>query len=212
MSHVAYDALVFDLDGTLWDATAASAIGWSRAGRAHGIEREISAGDIASVCGLTFDCCARTLFPEAFAPGSRPLLRDLPRYEEAAVREHGGVLYDGVASGLAALSERAPLFVLSNCHRWYLDLFLDQSGLRPLFRDSLCHGDTGLPKAENLELLRERHALRRPVYAGDTGGDREAARLAGFAFLHAAWGFGQLEHTPAFTSFPELREHLLRGG
>ncbi len=201
---------MFDLDGTLWDATEASALGWERAGRAHGLEREVSAADIASVCGLPFDECARTLFPEVAGPGCEPLLRDLARYEEAAVRERGGVLYAGVGEGLAALSERAPLFVLSNCQRWYLDLFLDQSALRPLFRDSLCHGDTGLAKAENLALLRERHALRRPAYVGDTQGDREAARRAGFDFLYAAYGFGGLDESVRFASFSELRAYLLR--
>jgi beta-phosphoglucomutase-like phosphatase (HAD superfamily) len=50
-----FDALIFDLDGTLWDACEASALGWTRAARAQGIDRRVTAAEIAGVCGLTFE-------------------------------------------------------------------------------------------------------------------------------------------------------------
>jgi phosphoglycolate phosphatase len=196
-----WDALVFDLDGTLWDATEASAVGWSEAARAHGLDVTLSAADIGRVCGMPFEACARTLFPDLDDGRLQALMPDLHRHEEAAVRERGGRIYPGVGDGLRRLAAAdAPLFVLSNCTRWYLELFLERAGLAGVFRGTLCHGDTGLDKAGNLRLLRERHGLRAPVYVGDTASDAAASRAAGYDFAYAAYGFGEVE-APRLESF-----------
>jgi phosphoglycolate phosphatase len=207
----AFDSIVFDLDGTLWDATAASAEGWTRGARTYGQRREITAIEIAGVCGLPFATCARTLFPDLSREELDALLPDLEQHEQRAVRERGGLLYPGVRAYLPRLAKCSPLFLLSNCQRWYMDAFLDQSGLRGVFRGTLCHGDTGLSKAENLAVLQKRHDLREPVYVGDTVSDREAARIAGCTFLHAAWGFGSVEGAPAFLTFRDLATWLNPG-
>jgi len=196
-----------DLDGTLWDATGASAAGWTRAAPSQGIDRELSAADIGSVCGLPFEACVDRLFPDLSEARRLALRPHLAPSEEAAVRELGGRLYDGVGEGLRALAERVPLDPLSNCHRWYLDLFLGQTGLTDVFRETLCHGDTGQGKASNLRRLFERHGSRAPVYVGDTPGDARACREAGCAFVFAADGFGEVE-APRFESFREVCAHL----
>lgn len=100
------------------------------------------------------------------------------------------------------------MLLLSNCHRWYLEIFLAQAGLEPVFADTLCHGDTGLGKAANLRLLRERHGYGPIAHAGDTEGDRRACAEAEVEFVYAAYGFGALDALPAFASFAELRAHL----
>ena len=203
-----YDALVFDLDGTLWDATEASAVGWTRAARARGVACELSAADMGRVCGLPFDACVEILFPDLSASERRALVPDLARGEEAAVREQGGRIYPDVTTGLRRLAMRGPVLLLSNCHRWYLERFLEQSRLGPVFVDTLCHGDNGEDKATNLERLRTQHGFARPAYVGDTHGDRRACEIADYAFLYAAWGFGDLEVRPAFASFGALCARL----
>jgi phosphoglycolate phosphatase len=204
----AYDGVCFDLDGTLWDATAASAEGWTRAARRHGLERALSTDDIGRVCGLAFDDCVSLLFPDLPPAKAQALAPDLKRCEREAVIARGGVLYPGVAQGLARLAERRRLFLLSNCERWYLEAFFTQTGLAHCFDDTLCHGDTGLPKHQNLVLLRRRHGWRRPVYVGDTEGDQQAAQGADFAHLHVRYGFGRVAEAPAFDDFASLCAHL----
>ena len=44
---------------------------------------------------------------------------------------------------------------------------------------------------------------------GDTEGDQSAAETAGIDFVHAAYGFGDLDHPEAFSDFATLCEHLL---
>lgn len=204
----AHDAIVFDLDGTLWDATQASARGWTRAARAHGVARDVTPLQIAGVCGLPFEACVGRLFPDVDEATLAALKPDLARCEEAAVRERGGELYPGVAVGLRGLAKARPLFLVSNCDRWYLELFLEHSGLADLFRDGLCHGDTGQPKARTLARLRERHDLRVPVYVGDTEGDRAAARDAGYAFVWASYGFGELDGAARHDDFAQVCARL----
>ena len=61
------------------------------------------------------------------------------------------------------------------------------------FDDSLAHGTYGLCKADNIALIVERHALKRPAYVGDTQLDVDSAHAAGIAAIWAAYGFGTAE-------------------
>lgn len=195
------DAFVFDLDGTLWDATGASAKGWSLAAQEQGFPRRLTHEDIGRICGLPFDECVEVLFPDLTPEEREGLGPKLALAEEDAVKAEGGCLYDGVVAGLQQLAAHRPILLLSNCHRWYLEAFLQQSGLAPVFAETLCHGDTGLAKGGNLALLRDRHGFGGAAYVGDTQGDREACQEAGYEFFYASYGFGTLDVTPAYETF-----------
>lgn len=202
------DAFVFDLDGTLWDATGSSANGWGRAAEEQGFSRKLTHEDIGRICGLPFDECVEVLFPDLTPEERAHLGPHLARAEEEAVRADGGCLYDGVVSGLQQLASLRPVLLLSNCHRWYLEVFLEQSGLEAVFAETLCHGDTGLPKSGNLALLRDRHGFGEAAYVGDTRGDQEACEVAGYEFVYAAYGFGTLDAKPAHRTFEDVRSAL----
>ena len=56
-----------------------------------------------------------------------------------------------------------------------------------------------------------RNGMKRPLYIGDTQGDYEAATAAGVPFLHAAYGFGAIDHeVPFVRAFAELPAALQR--
>ena len=93
---------------------------------------------------------------------------------------------------LLTIAGRMPIFVVSNCQSGYIELFLRQTKLGAVVRDTECWGNTGRSKAENLTLLVARNGLRRAAYVGDTEGDRVAAVSAGVPFVHAAYGFGEV--------------------
>jgi len=191
MRNVRPDALVFDLDGTLWDAAAASAEGWNHALEELGMPARVSVDEIRSVSGTPFEGCVAILLSKLGPPSDR-LLRSLEAHERAVLEETGGALYPGVAEGLRLLAEVHPLYVVSNCPDWYLKAFLRSSGLRDRFTGWDCHGASGLPKAVMLQNLMRRCVLQAAVYLGDTQGDQEAAAAAGMTFVHARYGFGDL--------------------
>jgi phosphoglycolate phosphatase len=56
-----YDALIFDIDGTLWNASPASAKGWTRGLAQLGIDKAISAEQIEQVAGYPYEQCVDIL-------------------------------------------------------------------------------------------------------------------------------------------------------
>lgn len=209
MQRVKYDALIFDLDGTLWDAAPASTEGWNRALAQLHLPLRLAVADIRSVAGNPTPRCFEILLPP-LCPLPEATFRLFMERERETIEKLGGVLYGGVADGLPRLAARYRLLLVSNCPQWYLDSFFSFSGLRACFTDWDCHGMSGLPKSAMLERLCSRHALRSAVYVGDTQGDRDAAEQAGMEFAHARYGFGSAEPaTMSFDSFLDLVAHFL---
>lgn len=204
------DSVVFDLDGTLWDTCATCAIGWNNVLRRHGIPfREITADDIRAITGRPHDDCIRQVFAGLAEPQLALLTAETAAEDVRLVAEIGGTLYPGVEAGLARLSRRLPLFIVSNCQAGYIETFLSWSGMAERFRDFECWGNTGLSKAANLKALIERNGLRAPVLVGDTAGDRSAARECGVPYVHVDWGFGDADGAERrFSSFDALTEWL----
>ena len=105
---------------------------------------------------------------------------------------------------LTDLSRRYPLFVVSNCEKGYIEAYFAGTGMGKYFTDFESAGNTGLPKSENIALVVKRHGLKRPVYVGDTALDCRSAQEAGVPFIHAAYGFGNVEEVPAIHSLEAL--------
>ena len=111
---------------------------------------------------------------------------------------------------LQKLSARYPLFIISNCEDGYIQSFLEAHQFGTYFTDFECPGRTGLLKADNIRLMKERHHLTSPVYVGDTDGDRTAAEAAGVPFVFAAYGFGSaMRYDYKIDSFEQLTELFL---
>jgi phosphoglycolate phosphatase len=200
------DALIFDLDGVLWDTNATCALGWNRVLARLGIaHREIVADDIRAVCGQPHPEAVRRVFPD-LPRDQIELIADHTQGEDVRlIAERGGELFPGVREFVPLLRERLPLAIVSNCQSGYVEVFLETSGLARYFVDFECWGNTGRGKADNLRAVIERNDLRAPLFVGDTEGDREASLANRVRFVHAAYGFGRVaacDH--AIGSFGEL--------
>ncbi|HEY4013604.1 MAG TPA: HAD family hydrolase [Polyangiaceae bacterium] len=210
MPHI--DGVLFDLDGTLWDTTAACAAGWNRVLRRHGIaSREIVAEDVRKVAGKPHEACIRESFPGLAERDLRRLIDETPGEDIRMVAELGGALFPGVVLGLGRLARRWPLFIVSNCQAGYIETFLRLNGLERTFRDFECWGRTRRSKADNLRNVIARNRLARPVFVGDTDGDQSAARACGVPFVHASYGYGACE-SPDFRAAHFLEVVGLVGG
>jgi len=202
------DAIIFDIDGTLWNACPASAKGWNIGLEKLGIEQKITSKQIENVAGNSYEKCIDILLP-GFQEKYPELLDTLNSSEIEVVKSDGGKFYDGVINGIKALASSYKIFLVSNCQDWYMELFLKFSGLEPVLTGFDCHGMSGLPKHKMLKRIASDYALINPVYIGDTEGDESAAKLANMDFIHATYGFGKPQNeVKSFDSFDNILKYL----
>lgn len=186
--------IIFDLDGTLWDATEQMLPAWNRVMARYSDREPMTLPELRSYMGKTVEEIAAAALP-ALPKEQRVEVFNRCSVEELPwLREHPGTLYPDVPQVLRTLCKRYPLYIVSNCQDGYIQTFLEVSGLGDCFAGFTCSGMTGHGKGENLKMMVEKHQIQRPLYIGDTQGDCNACRFAGVPFIHAAYGMGQVDH------------------
>ena len=205
-------ALIFDLDGTLWDVTEALTALWRAELKRAGAKHELTHDELMGALGLGPKELADRLAPELPEDMRLPFFYRVSKAENDFIPQYGAKLYPGLTETLEALSKTYRLMIASNCVHGYIETFLDYSGTWDLFCDFLHPGLTGLPKAGNIRLLMERNGIAEVAMVGDTVLDFEAAQGAEVPFIHAAYGFGRVPEAKwrigQFTDLPDVAEQV----
>jgi phosphoglycolate phosphatase len=205
------DAIIFDIDGTLWDACLATVAGWQGGLNKLEIQKRITVEQIKNKVGHTQKEILEIVFP-GLMQRYPDLLKTINDYEAASIKRDGGIFYVGVIDGIRKLASYYKIFIVSNCADWYMDALLDFSGLRPFVAGFDCNGLSNLPKGEMLLKMKNDFSLKNPVYVGDTASDEEAARLSEMDFIHVSYGFGKPKgKAKTFGSFERLVGYFIDG-
>ncbi|MHC2993261.1 phosphoglycolate phosphatase [Pontibacter sp. HJ8] len=188
------DSIIFDLDGTLWDAADTVAKAWKAAKEQVDFEiQDITPEIIRSIAGTQHNLIFPMLFPHLSPEQQKELMEVSGKEEMAHIKKYGGQLYDGLEETLQYLHPRYKLFIVSNCQDGYIEAFLEHHNLQTYFRDHECSGRTGDPKDVNMKAIISRNNLESPVYVGDTQGDADAAAKAAVPFIYARYGYREVE-------------------
>lgn len=195
MQSKTIDSIIFDLDGTLWDAASTCTKAWNEALKELSYEHVLEDDFIRSVSGLKIEKIFEQHFPFIPKEQHKALITLYRKHEVIYMKELGGDLFPHTKEVLKELQKNYKLFIVSNCSSGYIENFLQFHELQNFFTDFESSGNTGLSKAENIQLIVSRNNLQNPVYIGDTSWDNEAAVSANIPFIYAAYGFGKVDDT-----------------
>ena len=188
------EAIIFDVDGTLWDSTETVAAAWNQVFiEKTDLSVRVTARELKKLFGKPLDEIMKTILPNVLEDERIRITKECFEYENEWVATKPCMLYEGMIEGIKRLSKHFQLFIVSNCQSGYIEAFLEATGVSNYIKDFTCPGETNQLKAENIKIIMERNQLKSAVYVGDTVGDMEAAQTAGIPFIYASYGFGKVE-------------------
>ena len=188
-------SIIFDVDGTLWDATPVAAKAWTRACMNAGLPySHLTKERMQAEFGKKMDDIALSLVRGVPRETSIAVGEEAIRIEDGLLRAETPEIYPGVREVFETLHERGiPVVIVSNCQAGYIEILIESHGLVPYVSGHLCYGDTGEGKPYNILESIRRFRLQDPVYVGDTAGDMAASLEAGIPFVFASYGYGEAE-------------------
>ena len=198
-------AIFFDLDGTLWDALPSLKEAYNIAMEKAGQPYRFDLKQIKSYMGLTPEETCLLAFKDKTIEEGLALFKLCYDYELVYLQDHPGTLYPHVKEVLGQLKKDYHLYIVSNADKGYIENFIASCHMEEYFEGFIQAGDTSLPKWKNILYLKEREHVDDLIYVGDTLKDKEETQKAQQKFIHAAYGFGQIEDDEYFvSSFDEL--------
>lgn len=205
--------IIFDLDGTLWDARDCACDIWNRVFDKHEEVNIRMIPELSSkLMGKTMEEIGDYLFPELPVEKRRAIMDEVGIEEVEYLQENGAVLFPDLKDTVSRLAKEHNLYIVSNCQDGYVPAFLKAHDMGSYFKDIEMSGRTGKNKGQNIKLLMERNGIEDACYVGDTDGDEKAARFAGIPFIWAAYGFGKAQAPDAvihsIVALPELLKGL----
>ncbi len=200
------DALIFDVDGTLWDSVDTCVEAWNQVLDTHSKEtKRVDRPTLQGLFGKPMDVIFQNIFPGMPAEEIDRLSNYCIEAENILLDEKPGISYPGVKEVLKNLSKHARLFIVSNCQSGYVEHCMSALDIEGYIEDFACFGDNPVSKGQNILAIMEKYDLQHPVYVGDTAGDAMACEEAEIPMIFASYGFGKVEEPwMEIASFSEL--------
>lgn len=201
------DGLILDVDGTIWNTTPLVAKAWNKViEEKHPEVPRVTAEILQGQFGKTMKTISDNLFGILSEEERKVLIDACAEQEQKELSENQtDITYSGVLKTIKELSDKVPLFIVSNCQSGYIELVMEKNQIQNYITDFECYGDTLKEKYENIQLICQRNNLKNPVYVGDTQGDCDSCNKAGVPFIWATYGFGTADNYVAkISSFPEI--------
>ena len=108
-----FDSIIFDMDGTLWDAVDSYCQIWNTTFEQFELKQVVTRDELLKCMGMPIDEIFRQIIKVDVDP--QKYLELLDKNEQEMMPILGGKLYTGVAEGIKFLSPHYKLFMVSNC-------------------------------------------------------------------------------------------------
>ena len=205
------DSLIFDMDGTLWDAADTYVASWNAGFKKENVDMTITREDLGYMMGWEKRKVLEHVMPDFDENKQERIFNTINNFRSELIPEMGGILYDGIKEGLDQLSTKYKLFIVSNCPENLITQFMDWANITHLITDEMAHGVNSQPKHYNIRLLIDKHELRSPVYIGDTETDSVESRKAQLPFVFLSYGFGKADdYDLKFDTFPVFTDYFMK--
>ncbi|PWK05637.1 HAD family hydrolase [Tumebacillus permanentifrigoris] len=211
MTPEPYEAMIFDVDGTLFQTEKVALPAFRRT--FEELKRKSPSDDeILNVFGMTIPEVWETLLPDS-SMDERDRANELLAHAEMELMQTGtGALYPGVQKTLQTLRDAGvKLFTASNGELRYVETVIETQGLLPLFDKLYCAGAYKTEKKQDLVqlLLREQHLdPDNTAMIGDRRSDITAGLANGLFTIGCDFGFAkphELDQADqVITSFDQL--------
>lgn len=202
-------AVIFDLDGTLWDVVNTTTVSANQIAEKHGLP-EVNVDDVRRSMGQPRDGSAKMFFPYLPEPEALSLIDEVISHNFDNLFVLGGNLYPDLKDTMAILSKKYNLYIVSNTPEIrYIEAFLVSSGTKELFSGVYASGAAGITKGETIKKIKNNFQPDKAVYVGDSVLDYYAANEADVPFIWADYGFGDVpEADHRISSLNELPDVL----
>lgn len=182
------DAILFDLDGTLWEVVDSTYLATKQITDKYNLP-EVTKETIIKCMGKTKDECCKLYYPSEDVERGKKLLEEGGFINNEMLKVYGGNVYSGLEETLNELKKKYKLCIVSNCIAGYIEAFLESSKLSKYFDDYIAAGKEKLKKSDAIKEVIKRNNIKNAIYVGDTIKDKEAAKEAKIEFIHARYGF-----------------------
>ena len=184
-------AIIFDLDGTLWETLDSTYTSINTVAKNHNC-KEISREKVAQNYGNNKIESAKLFFPDLEQEKAFKLLDEADAMNVENLTKNGGFLYPGLEEVLFNLQQDYDLFIVSNtATKKYIEAFLLSSKLFKYFKDYMAASEISLSKGNTLIKIMDDYYIEDAIYVGDTIKDKEAADIANIPFIQCLYGFGE---------------------
>lgn len=203
------DSIIFDMDGTLWDPMDLYEKAWNNGLKEAGVEKTMSKEDLKPLMGMEGQKVLDIILPGYSHEQQQDIYKKINDQRRSLVAQGEGNIFEGVKEGLALLSKKYRLFIVSNCPEGLIRLFMKRADISESITDEMAYGVNHKPKHHNMKILTDRYDLKQPIYVGDTDGDREQSDLAGIPFVFFSFGFGKTDqYAMKFDSFKSFTDYF----
>lgn len=202
------NGIIFDLDGTLWDARKSLLESYNLTMEKYNLSYRFDFDTVTSYMGLTPLETVKLAFKDVDTKKGLEYFSYLVEGEINHLKEKPGIIYPHEIEVLELLSKKYDLFIVSNCENGYIETFLDGCNTRKYFKDFLCIGMTKKEKWENILSMKDKYHIENVIYVGDTKKDFIESEKAKVKFIHASYGFGKVEHTYKINNLLELDKEI----